>query len=798
MKRNSKKVLTLLLAGALCAATVGGVSTSISAEAATAKTYLLSSVFKVSNDATIDSATVSEKETTKLVFAKKASEGKISSVEFNRDLAWKWFTAKDTPNYLSFTFAFADADYEELSFVFEATPYQSVEDGKAINTIKFVKAASGVDVKVYAGEEEPEGLTAVNVADGDMAVALSEDDTCDAGEYLVKIGDTLVGKFTNIGASYADNGKVDTLVMKGVPAEGKESTSIYFKKLNGQSFDNVTGDSSKSVTDDAAPVLVVNQEVSSFLMGTAFNLDYIAIDVLKDSVTIASSDRKFYQYNPTDTKVEGKNLSTSTYFMDTVYYKNASNEVSAEAKEGYEATSVWHENAQQEFVSIWFDLGDETFTANVDSETTTAKKVRYDLSWYAESTVSQTVGEDTREYIVLNRNEDGPFYRYITANDTTLTNDVADPTAFEAEVQKFNELLKTEAEDVYAGSNAKLQIPSVDWLIDDNNGHKALSFTISYKTPTSTSASTASNKKYNTLEISTASEGWYELKIFASDAAGNSMKYYLDEELVEVTSTNVWDIEEIPTFRFKVENKGIKPANGEDNDTLDNKIIGESYTMSTVNIIGASDEESAYKLYKLSDKIWAENSDVAEKLAEIKFDALNKEADRLVGESTTPINELDFMAIYLQAFKNLAKTEVEGVDFDAADAFEEIAVYDSTVELDKDSDEYKSHHNRFNWSATSRRFTAYEEGLYLIVADYWDAELSLIDRVPAYQLIEVEEKEDTIPGVSKWLENNLVAIILYGVAGVLLIAIVVLLFVKPSDETLEDVDKKAAKKNAKK
>ncbi len=786
MKRNSKKVLTLLLAGALCAATVGGVSTAVTAQAATAKTYLLSSVFKVSNDAKLGSGTVSEKETTKFTFAPVSGE-KTSSVEFDRDLAWKWFTAKDTPNYLSFTFAFADADYEEVSFVFETTPYQAVEDDKAINTVKFVKAASGVDVKVYAGEDEPAELTAVNVADGDMVVSLGEDDTCDAGEYLVKVGDTLVGKFTNIGASYADSGNVDTLVVKGVPAEGKTETSIYLKKLNGQSFDNVTGTDAKSVTDDAAPVLVVNQEVSSFLMGTAFNLDYIAIDVLKDNVTIASSDRKFYQYNPTDTKVEGKNLSTSTYFMDTVY------------TEGDKTTSVWRENGE-EYVSIWFDLGDETFTANVDSETTTAKKVRYELSWYAESVVSKTVtgASDTRDYVVLNRNEDGPFYRYITANDSTLTNDVADPDTFEGEVNKFNELLAEEAAEVYAGSNAKLQIPSVDWLIDDNNGHKALSFTISYKTPNSTSASTASNKKHNTLEISTASEGWYEFKIFASDAAGNTMQYYLNEEKVEVSSTNVWDIEEIPTFRFKVENKGIKPASGEDNDTLDNKIIGESYTMSTVEIIGASDEESAYKLYKLNDEIWSANNDVAEKLAEITFDALNKEADRLVNESTTPLNEIDFMEIYLQAFKNLAKTKVEGVDFDAADAFEEISVYDSTVELEEDSDEFKKHHNRFNWSATSRRFTAYEEGLYLIVADYWDAELSLIDRVPAYQLIEVEEKEDTIPGISEWLENNMVSIILFGVAGVLAIAIVVLLFVKPSDETLEDVDKKAAKKNAKK
>ena len=48
--------------------------------------------------------------------------------------------------------------------------------------------------------------------------------------------------------------------------------------------------------------------------------------------------------------------------------------------------------------------------------------------------------------------------------------------------------------------------------------------------------------------------------------------------------------------------------------------------------------------------------------------------------------------------------------------------------------------------------------------------------------------------VSEWLKNNMVSIILFGVAGVLAIAVVVLLFVKPSNETLEDVDKKAKSK----
>ena len=41
------------------------------------------------------------------------------------------------------------------------------------------------------------------------------------------------------------------------------------------------------------------------------------------------------------------------------------------------------------------------------------------------------------------------------------------------------------------------------------------------------------------------------------------------------------------------------------------------------------------------------------------------------------------------------------------------------------------------------------------------------------------------------------SIVLFAIAGVMLILIIILLLIKPTDETLEDVDKKADKKNKK-
>lgn len=78
-------------------------------------------------------------------------------------------------------------------------------------------------------------------------------------------------------------------------AEGDAATTkILFKDLNGQSF---TLDENKKIADTAKPVLVVNDFVSSFALGTPFSLDYEVIDVLDTSVT---KTMEYYQYNPDD------------------------------------------------------------------------------------------------------------------------------------------------------------------------------------------------------------------------------------------------------------------------------------------------------------------------------------------------------------------------------------------------------------------------------------------------------------------------------------------------------------------
>ncbi|MBQ7323478.1 MAG: hypothetical protein IJW96_02815 [Clostridia bacterium] len=771
MKRQNKKLLTLMLAGALCAATIGSVATLNPVEAtAAATTYNLTSIFNGSESGLVSAEKVTEDATAQTA---KFSFKNEATIEFNRDLAWKWFEGQGQAKYLNFDFAFANDEFADLSFVFEIAPAQAVEGDKAINTLKFIKGENGWKVATFAGEEEPETLTSVALKEAtEYRVTFMEKDDAEYGELTVLINGEEVGVFTNVGANFADSGSVDTFVMKGTAKEGATvDPAIYFMQLNGQSFDNITGETNKQVADDAAPVLVVNQDVSGFLLGTAFSLEYEKIDVLKASSL--TETKEYYQWKPTDTEIKMSSLTTSTYFMDTVY-----TEGEGEAATTKSVYSVYG----KEFINIRFTLGDGS---DVEKET-------YDLSWYATGTESKEVGAEVREYIILDRNEEGPQYKHITANEVTKKNDV--DAKLEESVKAYEAKLAANAEDVFAGSNAEMQLPALDWFLGDNNGYNNLLFTISYRTPSSTSPSNSSNKKYNALEIPTTSEGDYEFKVFATDSAGNSMQYYLNEELVGVTTSNVWEIEEIPSFKFKVANKGIQTADGEDSDTLDNKILGDSYTMSEVKIVGASNLKSSYQLFKFSDEIWGLSADVAKKISEIKFVELNAKADELA--SGTAHEDTDYMAVYKQAFLTLLAEKLNKTYADVENCLDQIEVYNSDITED-DKEAWEASDNKYNWSETSRRFTIPEEkdceGLYLILADYWDEDLAVVDRVPAYQLIEVSEEKDTIKGVSEWLENNLVSVILFSISGVLLIAIIVLLFVKPSDETLADVDKKMKK-----
>ena len=830
MKRNNKKLATFILAGALsCSAFLGTAflngSVAASADEAKAKTYALSGLFTTSSSS-IDAEKLGDETamTTKFVFDQGANSSKIT---YKRNVAFKWFAGKDDARYMSTTFALGKVkDFKGLNITLNSD--SSLTEEKAANSIKFEMDETGVSVYVVADGDSEEEITKskesavrLALADGDeITVSFTEEKPANADatfeyaydEYGVKVKagevEEVVGTFKHLGSSYVNNG----LVFEAISVEEGEAPVVYFDSLNEQAFNNIVsegeGDTAKlMVVDNAAPVIVANEKINGFMLGAKYSFDYKVVDVLQTSSL--SDTNEYYQFNPADSEVKYATVST-TYFMDEVYYVDAQGNITSEKETNgvkntacsvfrdYEVNGVKGGN---EYVSVQIKVGDDTFK---NAEGDFAKAV-YDLAWYAEDGATQLlkVGDKEVEFVKVNTSQTGAIYSYIGVDNENKVNVITEENAalLESHVAAYNEALKKAAEKVYAGSNAKLELPSLSWLFEDDNGYNNLKFTICYKTVSSSSLN-KTNLAYNNLTIPTTSIGCYEFKVFATDKAGNTMQYYLDGELVSVTTSNIWDIEEIPYFTFNVINQGLRveeTSSADSDDRTSKQNLDKTYTLSSFTDVGGESQKSDYALYKVDmskyNKTVGENSEkrlTRKILASVTFEKIRTgmlDKLYLVNDKTSEYHN-DYFALYLDTYLGLIAKEL-GVEVSALKPyFVEIAAYDAENEEAAD--------NKYEWKKSgSSSFKTVEEGEYLMLADYCDTLLPTTSRAVAYKLVVVDSKVDTIEGESKFwrfVDDNLVSIILFGVAGVMLILIIILLLIKPSDEKLEDVDKKAAKK----
>ena len=795
MKRKTLTKLTLALTALTVTSALSGALALQSSSADEAVTYELSTIFSATD------ATLGANDNKVTTFT--LSDG--GSVTLKRNLAYKWYSAKASAEYLTLKFAFAYTKFEEVAFEFDAPSAWATKEDKATNTVKFAKTESGYEVSVNDGE-------AKQVADIAKDMTLELDAGAVDGEFAVLLSnDTLnkapIGKFVNVGANYATytyGEKLPLTVSAEMPtATTSDSTVVLFKELNGQKFDALTDEN--KIEDKTAPVLVVNEEIDGFLLGSAFALDYTVVDVLKkDSLT---KNLTYYQYNPTKTgdltDDDYKTLDTSVYFMDTTFV------------DGEDTTTVFAKY-QKEFVSVKAEIGDGTNTADID------------LSWYAKEAVTQIGGVDTQTpYIKIDRNEEGAKY-----NTTYIENVLVDegmPTEHwetrfyedkfkgdtaDAPAKAFYESLEDATKDVTAGSNSYVYFPSFKWFINDNNGYRNLKFTISYKSPSSATASASTGLSHSALKLAVADEGTYQFKIFAVDKAGNTMKYYNEDgEKVEITTDNVWDIEEIPYFTFNIANKGLKVEDPDKaKDRKASVILNKTYTLDAIDAVGANDLQEDYALYKVDFNKYNADAETGKKLTQSALSAVSYEdlateiqAFKASGSAYNQtylkaLESKNYYEVYLLAYSKLLAEEIGAPSTDKTvvekirSCFVEIKEYDARITEENGADEWNAY-NKYNWLPASKSFSTVEEGSFLIVADYWE-KLTPAVRATAYKLVVVESEADKIKGETNWFKNNIVSVILFSVAGVMLILIIILLLVKPSDETLEDVDAKAkAKKN---
>ncbi len=738
MKRRNKKLLTTMLAGVLCAATVGGVSTlrNITANAAELADgeYKLSDVFATSY------ATLGANDEKFATFTFE----KDGNVNLKRDLAFTWKEDAESTKYLEMTFGFANSNFEEVKLTFESTSAWATEDDKASNVITFTKKGSGVSVKVNDGSEQ-------SVSNyGEMKLAFVAD--TDDGEFGVTLNGSNIGTFVNVGQNCSKYSydkmnpfKVDVKMPEAQEGAEKPSFAFTVKAINGQSFEVAKNEEDYIVKDTVAPVLVVNETFGGFLLGTKLSIDYEVVDVLQR--TGVTSETLYYQWKP-EVEVTAdsykKITSSDLLFVETPYKKDGKD------------TTIFAEEGK-EYVSLKISLDDKG----------SAEKKEYDLSWHA----SNTEKKDDINYIILDRSKNGPTYS----------------TSHEQELTKFQETVQAKAKELRHGSGQKLSLPSVKWLLNDDNGFRNLKFTIVYKTPVSETGSSA-NLAYNKLEIPVEYIGEYQFKIFAIDKAGNKMMH----EGEEITTENIWDIDSIPTFEFEIGYHGIQIT---EKTIKDKETVGDTYTLGSFTVLGARKVGTTKILYRLDEDKAKEI-----KLTETTLTSVNY-SDLQLDKNLK--NQDDY---YLTAYKNKLAQKL-GIADDKAklaildECFIKVEEFDDRIDKEKHEAEWKASDNKYNWKASNGSFTVAESGTYLMFADCKETDEGAlvasdekITRAAAYKVIVAETEADVYKegtDFGDWVKNNVVSVVLFAIAGVMLILIIILLFTKPADETLEDVDEKA-------
>lgn len=672
MKRRIVKLFSLITVMVLCV----GMSIATTVFAATNETYSADNIFRASVGATYTAPENTEGDN--YVTYKMGAE---STVTYGRNLALKWYE-NGTAKYFTTTLSFGDVNFSEFTLKLEAAQHTMNKEAKSVNKLTF-KSATQVsvngdsDVTISVADEYVIALTE-NAVDSHAAL----DGT--TGEYYVTVNGKYVGTFTNIGSVYAEykSGSITPLTFSVDSMQAdKDEQIVSIRDLNNQPLKL---NSDGKVEDTAAPVFVLNDEIKVLELGATLSLDYKTIDVLDTSV----STQFFY----------------SVYGKDTVdTAKTPEEDESGYTKADSLSKVIFFEDALQTdgnaYVSIVFRLTDGN------------NKNFYYLEDYATAVI-----KDTGKYVQVSQDVNSrPEY------DTSKKSD------YQTEVTAA--ALNADGKSIQIGSGANFYLPSLRSMIsDDKCGYTELSFDIYYKNQTTESGS-VTGLAYNELKFTVAIAGEYEFKVVATNKFGKTM---LTSDGSEITSSNVWDENSIPSFTFSVANNG--PSIEESSTSNDLGYIDVAFTFPSFEIVALSGYTSEYKLY------------------------------RLTGDTT-------------------------GVDVDklnsnpSAYTWEEIAEYDSS----KDDDEGD---NVYEWRPSSRSFVPQKAGYYMITVTVKDSDGLTAD---AHQVVSVTSKVTTNRGETYWIRDNILSIVLMGIAGLCFIAIIVLLVIKPKDAEVVVSEKKTKK-----
>ena len=756
---NTPKKIAAVLLGVLLACSLLFAGLFAAPAAYAADVVSASGIFDTSG-ATLESDSQNEGNYTHLTYL--VSDG--GTVAFRRDMALKWFALssaessnKGEVHRFSTEFSFAELNFTSFTLTMETTEMSQSKEGKAVNTIVFTPAESGGLTVSVNGKE---GTLTYTAGDA-ILVAFTDDDT--NGTFKVSVSNAtqtgvtaVTGDFTNIGKNFADYASASsdtpiTPLTYGAETEDGAEVLLTVRSLNEQSFEL---DDEDRITDKEAPVLVIDSEIKQFVLGTQFDFEMTALDVCDSS--ISSSDRtSYYKTNPAE---------------DDVVFENGALKVSKTEGEGDDAvtTDIYTEwESDRYFFEGDFEGNPRAISIGVSLTDDSDNTGWYLVEWYG-TYDADSAGSGYGIPVVTPESDtearpDAGFYTWDSEASTEAPS--ADDSAIEAYRGAVNAATKdADGNQIQVGTGAYFYLPSLKAYISDTTcGYTDMEFTI-YYTVNNGSTSSNSGLSYDELSLELTEEGTYRFRVVPTNAAGRAAYGVFEVEgsspvsykYAEITSDNVWDALNLATFDFTVVYNGpsVEPSDSDDSGYVD-----VTFTFDDFDIIALSGYQTKYTLNRVvlfDDSGITSVAALEQAIAERKIAASQEEADSAADGT------------YLGYFVTVAE-------------------YDDTLEADEGD-------NAYEWNpGSSLSFVPQEIGYYTLtveVASYpWS---NANGTVTAQKSIYVSAESDTVPGETYWLQNNILSVVFLAVGAACLIAIIVLVLVRPKKKVKADGNDAAA------
>ena len=718
-KKNIRTITVLALAVAFVLAIVAMSLTFFTAGAES--TVSATSVFTTTGSA----SSLSDKGV--LTYSMGDSEGG-DAVTYRRNLALKWYSVDEDSaegavagevQYLSLTLGFTEVNFTEFKVALESSQLSMDKAGKTTNELTFAPdGAGGLKVSVN-GTESAVTVAAADL--GEVVISLGEKAGEEgSGTFAVSVNGAEAGKFANIGKNYAKySSATSTTPLTPLTFTVQSENAVEFAIAQLNGQSFALNEDGK-ITDNTPPVLVIDSEIKRFVLGSTFSFETVSIDVCSSSVT-----------------------STKYYLANA----QASDVVLKDGKVDTEAYTLWSSSSK-----YFFDNDFEDTDGNVPDELSVSVAVNLSdgnsnsavalVEWYGAYATAYGIPvvrpENTADRPVTS------FYDITYDADGTTVTDVAenaaDVGAYRAAVTAATK--DEEGEQIRVGSGAYYYIPSLKAYISDATcGYTDMEFVVYYRTGSSSTSS--STYDYDGLKIEVSKEGTYQFCVVPKNSSGKAMLGVFEDgngyREAEITSENVWEALNVATFSFEVTYYGpsVEAPTGEP----DIGYVDVTYTFDSFETMATSNSREQYTLYVLNL-----NSGVEMTLAEVR----KAETDGKIA------------------------ADAEGASADGMVGYwTKIEAYDSELEAEEGD-------NAYNWNPTSSlTFVPQSIGFYKVVMQVADGNYPVAS---ASQIVNISADADIVPGITQWLSNNWMSVLFLCVGGACLIAIVVILLVKPKSK----------------